>query len=141
MAARRGRASQGQRWKTFEYDFARQGGTVGAKTLTKVGGGVQKLPDNAVILGYYVEPVTSLASAGSATVALGSDDSGLGAAALKAATAFDNAMYAAATQTLDKASLASKVNKAGGTSLLATIAAAALTAGKFRVHVKYREGV
>ena len=118
----------------FLYDFAAVGGAVSAISLTAMDGTAQTLPGNAVVRNVVYEVVTEPASSGSATIALGilgnSD-------AFKAATAFDNAAYTAASHPHNEVPF-----KNGGApvALLATIAAAALTAGKFILHVEYYEG-
>ena len=118
----------------FLYDFAAVGGAVSAISLTAMDGTAQTLPGTAVVRIVVYEVVTEPASSGSATIALGilgnSD-------AFKAATAFDNAAYTAASHPHNEVPF-----KNGGApvALLATIAAAALTAGKFILHVEYYEG-
>ena len=116
---------------TFVYDFAVQGGGTGAKTLVGEDGKARVLPAGALVVGAYIEPVTTVTSGGAATVKLGitgNDDS------FKAATAYNDASY----NTTFGAATAETPLKVGGSavSVLATIATAALTAGKFKVHVE-----
>ena len=118
----------------FLYDFDAVGGAAGAITLTAMDGTALTLPGNAVVRNVVYEVVTAPASSGSATIALGI----LGNTdAFKAATAFDNAAYTAASHPHNEVPL-----KNGGApvAFLATIATAALTAGKFILHVEYYEG-
>ena len=79
---------------SFLYDFATQGGAVSAITLTDLGGVAQSVPGNAVIRNITYEVLEAPASSGSATIALGLVGN---VDAFKAATAFDNAAYTAAS--------------------------------------------
>jgi len=118
----------------FLYDFAAVGGAVSAISLTAMDGTAQNLPGNAIVRNIVYEVVTAPASSGSATIALGivanSD-------AFKAATAFDNAAYTSASHMHNEVPIK---NGPAPVGVLATIATAALTAGKFILHVEYYEG-
>ena len=119
---------------SFEYDFSVHGGAVGAITLTALAG---MLPDNACIVGAYLEPLTDLTSSGSATVKIGvtgNDD------ALIAATAYNHASFDGPDKIV---ALTAEVplKLTADCNVLATVATAALTAGKFRVHVDYIAGL
>lgn len=103
------------------YDFATMGGAVSTKSL-----GVA-VPAGAIITKLYTDALTSMTSAGLATVALA-----VGADVLKAATAFDDASYVG----LDDQSVALTKTALGG-NLTFAIAVAALTAGKVRVVLTY----
>ena len=118
----------------FMYDFGTQGGAASAITMTDQDGNAQTLPDNALITGATWDVVTALASSGSATCALGWTGT---AAGIKAATAFDNAAYVAATQA---SSLVINGKMSAASSVLLTIATAALTAGKMYLYISYIEG-
>lgn len=118
-----------------EYDFAVHGGVVGTITFG---------PDLPV--GYYIESAhynvkTVPASGGSATIALGFES--IGAATVKAATAFDDAAYSstglktAAGPTPTTPSTWLEISEAGKQFSL-TIATAALTAGKIVVAADLR---
>lgn len=120
---------------TFLYDFAALGGLQGALTLTDTAGAAQTLPDNAVIVGGWLEQVTALTSGGSATVALGVTGT---ATKFLAATAFNNAAFNTTDTITALSGTPFKLN--GAKSVIATVAVADLTAGAFRVHVQYREG-
>ena len=98
--------------------------------------GAQALPDNAVVTGYHVDVLTPLASSGSATIALGFATDG--APNVKAATAFDDATYVAATQKGGVPATSKKLTAAR--PLLATVATAALTAGQMLIYIQYVEG-
>jgi len=119
--------------RTFEYDFARDGGAVSAITLTELNGeDSSKLHDNDLVLRCWSEVVTAATSGGSATVKLGytgNDDAFVGL------TAFDDASWDVAG---DVASRASElpIKLAADVSVLATVAVAALTAGKILVHIE-----
>ena len=114
------------------YDFSVDGGAVGAITLKDAFGDAAYLPDNAVIVGAWVEGMTDLTSGGNATVALGYTGS---AAALLAATGKTHATWDVGSVT---ALALSKTT--AKSSILATVATAALTAGKFDVMIHYYIG-
>tara|TARA_R100000152_G_scaffold19604_1_gene12031 strand:- start:32 stop:454 length:423 start_codon:yes stop_codon:yes gene_type:complete len=114
------------------YDFAVDGGTAGAITLKDAFGDAASLPDNAVIVGAWVEGITDLASGGNATVALGYTGA---ATALVGATAKNHATWDVGSVT---ALALSKTTQKS--SILATIATADLTAGKFDVMIHYYIG-
>ena len=118
----------------FMYDFGTQGGATSAITMTDQDGNAQTLPDNALITSATWDVVTPLASGGSATVALGWTGT---AAGIKAAADFDHASYVAATQA---SSLAINGKMSSASSVLMTIATAALTAGKMYLYISYIEG-
>ena len=119
----------------FQYDFGDLGGAQGAITLTDEDDAAQTIPDNALILRAYIEGITSSTSSGSATVKLGitGDDD-----AFIAATAFDNGEFDAGVLTELVAGIPIKTSAA--VSVLATIATADLTAGKYNIWVEYMEG-
>ena len=116
------------------YDFSRDAGAQGAIALKNIAGDSVSLPDNAVITEVYLEGITDLASGGSATVALGYTGA---ATAFLGATAKDNAKWdVGAIAALG--SLPLKMTQQ--VSILATIATADLTAGKFQIMIRYYEG-
>jgi len=119
----------------FMYDFDDLGGAQGALTLTDEDGNAQTIPDNALVVGGYVEGVTSATSGGSATIMLGVTGN---TNQFLAATAFDHGEFTAEAFTAVNADGAYKVSTAD--SVIATIATADLTAGKFYVFVQYYEG-
>lgn len=122
--------------RRFLYDFAVHGGAVGAVTLPDADLRAAQIPDNAVIRDVYTEVITPMASGGAATMKLGitgNDD------AFAAATAFNHASWDAADDiSARNAELPLKTSAA--VSVLATIAGAAVTAGKIEVVVEYDEG-
>lgn len=126
--------SRRPRVRTFEYDFANLGGSTGAKTLVEIDGESDgKLNQNDLIVSCQTECLTAVTSGGAATIKLGitgNDD------CFEAATAYTDDSYDTAnTVDAKETELPLKVTTSGGVSVLATIAGAALTAGKFRVHV------
>ena len=120
----------------FNYDFAVLGGAAGAITLAnKAGTGAQTIPDNALIVRAYIEVVTAATSDGSATIMLGfTGDTN----AFIAATRENTTPYTAGLLTELTAGIPIKTT--GAVSVLATVATADLTAGKFIVWVEYYEG-
>ena len=119
----------------FQYDFADLGGAISAITLTDENGNGLTLPDNACIKRAYVESLTTGASGGSATIKLGitGDDD-----AFIAATAMNHATFTAEAVTELTAGI--PVKTSAGVSVLATVATATITAGKFNVYVEYIVG-
>jgi hypothetical protein len=114
-------------WK-FEYDFAKDGGVVGDITLRGA-----PIPVGAVILGGYVDVETAVTSDGSATVAL----KVTGTADILAATAKASLSLAALLIAVpDFATVGDAVRVASSAkSVVASVAVADLTAGKFHVHL------
>ena len=104
------------------YDFAKLGGAVSAITLTGCA-----VPTGAVISRVFFNPITTVTSSGSATIAVA-----IGGVAVKAATAFDNAAYTA--KSLLYSTGAPTTTSAAAT---VTVATAALTAGKFELVIEY----
>ena len=121
-----------------EYDFAVDGGAVGTKTLRGANAASigNQIPAGSVIEGGYIEVDTILASSGVPTVAVTVE----GAGDLLAATAFDASPWS----TTGRKSItpaftgATSVKTTASRSIAIVIAAAALTAGKFRVVLWYR---
>jgi len=116
----------------LSYDFSVDGGAVGAITLKDAFGDTAYLPDNAVIVGAWVEGLVDLTSVGSATVALGYTGA---ATALVGATAKAHGTWD--VNAVTALALSKTTQKS---SVLATIATAALTAGKFDVMIHYYIG-
>lgn len=119
----------------FQYDFADLGGAQGAITLTDDADAAQTIPDNAVIVRATLEGITTATSGGAATVALGYTGN---TDAFIAATAYNNGEFNAAVETNLTAEIPIKTTAA--VSVLATIASADLTAGKFNIWIEYYEG-
>ena len=121
----------------YEYDFANLGGAAGAITLTGKGNTTPaQLPDNAVITNVTIEGVTDNTSGGSATIALGYTGQ---AGSFLAATAFNDAMWNVDAVT-SGAPVAATGKTTAAVAVIATIATADLTAGKWYVGVTYFEG-
>lgn len=115
-----------------EYDFAVDGGAVGAIVLRGVGGAGNQIPAGAVITGGYLDITTAVTSGGSATVALGAESATdiLAATAVASLTAGRKSIVPAGTGV-------TTVKTTVARSLTATIAVADLTAGVFRLVVNY----
>lgn len=116
------------------YDFAVDGGAVSTITPSNS----PTLPANAIILGGTIDITTQLTSGGAATIALGLG-SGAQVAALKGATAVAGWTVGQLAM-VPVFTAATYVKVAAATALTMTIAAAALTAGKFDVNVVYVQG-
>lgn len=117
-----------------EYDFAVDGGAVGTITLRQGGSNLPNLiPAGAVIIGGYIEVLTTCTSGGAATIGVNSEAAGdIKAAATGVAT------YAAGVVAIVPSWGTGAVKTTVSRSLAITIAVAALTAGKFRVVVLYK---
>lgn len=100
------------------YDFATNGGAIGTIELPLT------IPDNAVIIGAYVDVLTPPTSAGSATVALGLNTN----TDVLAATAI-----ASVTGVVVAKAQAAAFKLTAERKLKVTIATAALTAGKMAI--------
>ena len=123
--------------RTFEYDFAADGGAQGAIALSDADGRSGVIPDDAIITGATLEGITTATSGGSATIALGITGN---TDAFASAAAFDGGTFDADVVTVSENDLPVKVDSGAGVSVLATIATADLTAGKCRLHVTYLTG-
>lgn len=117
-------------WRKFSYDFGVEGGAIGAITLAGKDNEAEVIPAGSVILNTVKNIRTTLASGGSATLALGVTGT---AGAFLAAIAFDNA----ANVGTDAAAAALPLVTTADVSVIATVAAAALTAGAFDLWVEY----
>lgn len=123
------------------YDFAIQGGAIGSHALYDPVFGKLiplDLPANFVIVNVVIDCMTALASGGAATVAL---TSGQVAADLLAATAYTaaplNGTIAAGVPVSAATAIKIPALQADpGSQVSMVIAAAALTAGQFAVHIE-----
>lgn len=113
------------------YDFAVQGGAVGTVDLVDPDGNDATLPDNAIITRVFIDEVTNVTSGGAATIAIGANTTTdlLGATAIASFTGIiagvpDDAVGNMVKLTADR-------------TLTATIATAAVTAGKLEIFVEY----
>lgn len=119
------------KWACGLYDFAKDGGAVGAVTLRG-----PKIPAGAILLDSFISVDIAPASGGAATISLGVE----GAADINAAAAFNGAPYSTLTpKRLGYTATTAIVKASVARNIVATIAAAALTAGRFKVYVAYVE--
>lgn len=118
------------KWAYAKYDFATHGGAVSTIALTG-----DTIPAGAHILHCFLMVDTIPTSSGSATIALKVDD-----ATLDAAVAYGGAPYSTTGNKLvDHTYAAAPLKPTAASTVTATIATAALTAGVFRVAVAYVE--
>jgi len=119
-----------------EYDFAVDGGAIGAITMRGSGplGGV--IPNGAVILGGYIEIDTNFTTGTAATMAISIE----GANDLQTATVVSGAPYSTTGRKaiVPVFTAATSIKTTAQRSLTATIATGTVTAGKGRVVVMYR---
>lgn len=114
------------------YDFAVDGGAVGDIALR----GDAIIPSGAVIIDSLIHVDTALTSGGAATVAIKSE----GAADINAADAISGAPWSTTgAKRGDLTATTAPVKTTAARTLTATVATAALTAGKFTVIVTYLE--
>jgi len=113
------------------YDFARDGGAVGA--ITMLG---DSIPSGAIIIDTLLIIDTIPTSGGAATVAVSAESAG----DIAAAAAITGAPWSTATPKRGTLTATSTpVKTTAKRSIVATVATAALTAGKFRTTVTYIE--
>jgi hypothetical protein len=143
--------SEGMNYKRFLYDFATQGGAVGTQALVDEQGNPAVLPLGSVVMSVMVDMITAVTSGGAATVAIGCNGttdllgatakaslaSGLvaGVPVMSAATAVKVVSGSGTAATITR-----KNFSVVGQAVTATIATAALTAGRFYVHVVFARG-
>lgn len=116
----------------FTYDFAVDGGVVGVIVPSNA----PILAAKAIILGGAIDITTALTSGGSATIALGFG-AGATAASLKAATAVASWTLGFAFDLIPVWTAATYIKMTALGVPQLTVAAAALTAGKFDVNLAY----
>lgn len=114
-----------------KYDFSISGGAVGAIQLLDENGKPAVIPSKCIITKVLVDVITAPTSGGAATIALGANTS----TDIKAATAI--ASYTGIVACVPVETAASAVKTTADRIVTATIATAALTAGKFYVMVEY----
>lgn len=113
------------------YDFATDGGAVGDITLRG-----DSLPSGAIITDALLHVDTILTSGGAATVAIKVES----AADINAADAIGGAPWSTTgAKRADFTATTAPVKTTAARNIVATVAAAALTAGKFSVVVEYVE--
>lgn len=118
-----------RRTATAHYDFAVDGGAVGDIALRG-----QQIPQGAIILDVLIDVETVLTSGGAATVALKAES----AADLNAADAISGAPWSTTgAKRGDLDADTAPVKTTAARTITATVATAALTAGKFSVIVTY----
>lgn len=112
----------------FEFDFALHGGAISTITVEN-----DSIPDDAIIMDGFIEVKTAVLSGGSATIALhinASEDilAALGKASFTAGAILDVVPVGTA---------ATMIKTAAAKNLSVVVAAAALTAAKFWVCLRY----
>lgn len=114
-----------------DYSFAVDGGAVGTIALS----GQTGIPSGALILAAWIEVTVALTSGGAATVALQIES----AADVQAAAAVSGAPWSTTGVKLSSARTfaTAPVKTTAARDISAVIAAAALTAGAFRVYAAY----
>jgi hypothetical protein len=118
------------RYVAAQYDYAVHGGAVGDISLRVT------VPKGAIIVNAIVEVLTVPTSGGSATIALKLESAG----DIVAATSIASAPWSATGIKLgipDHATVADQFKTTADRTLTATVATAALTAGKFNVFLMY----
>ena len=117
-----------------EYDFAKDGGAVSTINLRG-----DSIPSGAIIVNALIDVRTIPTSGGAATIALNTE----GAGDIQVATSYNASPYSTATPKRGGAmnGTATPIKTTAKRPIQATIAAAALTAGKFKVLVSYLEVV
>jgi hypothetical protein len=114
-----------------QYNFATLGGAIGSVSLLDVNGNAAVLPTGAVVTSVIIDTITAPTSGGAATIALTSNS----AADLKAATAI--ASYTGLIAGIPVGTAATSIKMTADRTVTATIATAALTAGKINVIINY----
>lgn len=113
------------------YDFALDGGAVGDITLRG-----EQLPINAIVVDALLEVDTVLTSAGAPTVAIKTE----GAADINAADLISGAPWSTTgAKRTDFTATSAPIKITAARDVVATVAVAALTAGKFKVVIYYVE--
>jgi hypothetical protein len=127
-----------QALKTYsgEYDFAVDGGAISTITLRASQGSHGPIPNGAIIEGGFIEVDTLLTSGGAATVAVQVESAG----DLQAAAAVSGAPWSSTGRkaVVPVFTAATFVKTTASRSPALVIAAATVTAGKFRVVLHYR---
>lgn len=111
----------------FYYDFATEGGAVGAITLRG-----ETIPSGALVLASHIDVTTAVTSGGAATVSLDLQ----AAADIRAAATLSTAP---ALSTIAPKEALNAIKTTAARSVVATVAVAALTAGVFSVVLTYVE--
>lgn len=117
---------------SFLYDFAALGGAVGTITLTDEAGDAAVIPDNFVVTNAWYEQLTLVASGGTPTIDLGVT----GNTDLFNDEADVAGPYATAAGIITAVADELPAKMSADASVLLTVGTAALTAGKFLLHVQ-----
>lgn len=119
-----------------EYDFAVDGGAIATLNLRGFGAASNFIPAGSYIMGGFIEVDTAVTSGGAATIAVNGNTAG----DLLAAAAVSGAPWSTTglKSILPAFTGATAVKTTADRSLAIAIAAATVTAGKFRVIVLYR---
>jgi len=119
------------KWARASYDFAVDGGAVGDIALRG-----DRIPSGAVILDSLIKVDTALTSGGAATVAVKVES----AADVNAADAISGAPWSTTgAKRGDLTATTAPVTTTAARTITATVATAALTAGKFSIAIAYVE--
>lgn len=120
------------------YDFAVDGGAVSTITLRSLGMASNVIPNGSVITGGYIDIQTALTSGGAATIGANSEAAGdIVAAATAVATWSLGRKTVLPADTTGSAAAGTQVKLTAARSITITIAAFALTAGKFTLVLEY----
>ena len=119
-----------------EYDFAVDGGAIGAITLRAAGSASNQIPAGSVITGGYLEIDTAFTTGSAATMAIHVE----GAGDVVAATVVSGAPYSTTGRKsiIPAGTGATSLKTTVPRSIVATIATGTVTAGKGRVVLFYR---
>lgn len=125
-------SSEGRaKYARFFYDFAAQGGAISSITMTG-----DAIPSGAIVIDALIHVDTALTSGGAATVALQLES----AADVNAVDAVSGAPWSTTgAKRADFTSTTAPIKTTAARSLLAVVATATVTAGKFSVVLTYVE--
>lgn len=116
-----------------EYDFARDGGAVSTITLRGVGANGGEIPAGSIITGGYIDVTTAVLPITTTTVALNSEAAG----DLRAAAVASD-LTIGRKDIIPDSTGSTAIKTTARRSLAMTIAAGAVTAGRFRLVVFYK---
>lgn len=122
-----------------EYDFAVDGGTVGSKTLRGIAGNGNSIPAGSTVVGGYLEVLTAFTSASTNTGTVALTLEGAGDLVVGTAQPVSGAPLSTTGRKdiLPDSTGDTSVRTTVARSVVATVAIAAITAGKLRVHLRY----
>ena len=117
-----------------QYSFAVNGGAAGVQNLKDELGQACIIPHKAVVRDVLVDVITAPTSSGPATLAIGTTGA---TTELKAAIAYSS--YSALMAGTPVGTAATAIRYSAGNRIpFVTVGGAALTAGKFNVHIQYQ---